>query len=350
METIRMRIGLFACLVLLALAVTSCSSSTNEETLPRDDVGRSGIQVVTTFYPLYDFATKIGGDHVHVVNLIPAGIDPHDWTPKPKDIVKMTQADLFIFNGAGFESWMDSMEEHFSDETVVLDISEGIELLPIQSSILNEEAHEHGEAHKHGQNDEHQVESNDDHDYGNGHSQDPHQHGAYDPHFWTSPKRALQMAEMIADRLIEVDQANEQDYIANYTLLKERLEQLDQQLTEIVQQANRDHIVVTHHAFAYLAHDYGFQQVAIMGLSPDAEPTARQIQAIAEFIETEGVQYILFEQLVSPKLADTLAADLGIDTLVFNPLEGLTEEQMANGEDYFSVMEMNLQTLEKALR
>jgi zinc transport system substrate-binding protein len=288
------------------------------------------LNVVTTFYPLYDFAVKIGGEHAHVVNLVPVGVDPHEWTPKPQDMARITQADLFIYNGAGFEVWMDSMLHSLEERTVVVEASRDIDLIRFDH---------HGD---HGHEDEREQGHEDRREYG-------HDHGIHDPHIWLSPKRAMTMADHIRAGFVEADPDHRDTYEANYLQLIKELENLDQKLEATVKQAKRNHIVVTHSAFQYLAHDYGLEQVSVMGISPDAEPTAGQLQKIASFIQENDVQYILFEELASPRLAEILAEDLGIEILVLNPLEGLTDEQLANGEDYFSIMEKNVQTLAKAL-
>jgi len=125
---------------------------------------------------------------------------------------------------------------------------------------------------------------------------------------------------------------------------------LDQKYTDVLENAAQKNLVVSHQAFGYLARDYGLTQTAIMGLSPDAEPRAQDILKIAKYVKDNGVKYIFFEELVSDRLAKTLASEAGVDTMVLNPLEGLTKEQEKNGDTYLSLMESNLQNLTKALQ
>lgn len=329
-----------------------------------DNASDEKVSVVTSFYPLYDFAQKIGGEHVRVINLVPAGVDPHDWTPKTRDMAEITKADLFIYNGAGFEMWTDDVLGSLDTDVVAVEASRGIDLIRAEEDPEHKD--EHGtEEHTHeesanGHAEENHAESEHGHaeesheESEHGHAEDSHEeghaHGEYDPHVWISPQRAMTVAANIRDGLIEADPAHKADYEAGYASVVEKLEQLDRKLKEIVEAGSRDHIVVSHHAYAYLARDYGFEQLAVMGLSPDAEPTVQDIRNISDFVREHDVRYILFEELVSPKLAETLAHDLGIETLVFNPVEGLTEQQMNDGEDYFSIMEKNLTTLQKALQ
>lgn len=275
------------------------------------------LQVVTTFYPLYDFTKKIGGEYVHVRNLVPAGADPHQWTPSTSDMVTMSNADLFIYNGAGFEVWTDNFLNTLDGEIVVLEATRDINLLEVDS-------------HAH-----------DDHD---------HDHDEFDPHVWVSPKRAMLMAENIKNILVQINPEYKEQFLANFEWFMEDLEELDQQFEAVIANSSKDYIVTSHNAFAYLAYDYGFEQRFIMGLSTEAEPTVQHLSEISHFIEEHDVQYILFEALSSSKAAETLAKDLGVETLVFNPLEGLTKEEEEAGEDYLSIMQQNLETIETALK
>lgn len=314
---------LFFVLFAVFLIMFTAACGNNEDNLNADS---DRLNVVTSFYPLQFFSNMIGGEHVHVIQLVPSGVDPHDWTPKLRDMANTTKADVFVYNGAGFEVWIDSFLDSVETDALIVEASRGIQLIEAGSK------HEEDRDHHH------------DHDV------DDHRHGAYDPHVWTSPKQAMVMAKNILDAFISADPDNKAIYEANYADLIVQLEKLDELLHETVETSKLSEIVVTHQSFAYMARDYGFRQVAVMGLSPQAEPTVRDLQRISSFIKEHSIQYILFEELVSPKLAETLAADLGIETLVLNPLEGLTEEQLAAGEDYVSIMHSNIETLQKALQ
>jgi zinc transport system substrate-binding protein len=306
-------------LLLLIPSVIGCSSS-------NDFTVEDKVNVVTSFYPLYDFVTKIGGEHANVINLVPTGVEPHEWSPKPRDISNITKADVFIYNGAGFEGWAEDFLDSLNKES---------KLLVVEAIHDVDLIHTGNKAHE--ESDEH--EANDHHD-----------HGDVDPHAWISPLQAIVMTRTIKDYLIEADPTHQADYEANYAEIASRLQQLHEQLTQIVSQSPKREIVVSHESFGYIARDYGITQVGVMGLSPDAEPTVQKLNEITKFAKEHNIQYILFEDLVSPKLAETLAASLNIQTLVLSPIEGLTEEQKKAKDDYFSIMANNLTTLEKALQ
>lgn len=282
------------------------------------------VNVVTTFYTLYDFASRIGGDRANVINLVPAGVEPHDWSPKSRDLIAMGKAQLFVYNGAGFEGWVHDFLEGLKPGSgpAVIEASSGIELL---HGAHRDDEDDHGHKHEEGASD-------------------------VDPHVWVSPKSALRIAENIKNGFVQADPANQSYYEDNYDKLRTELAELDAKFERSLAAAPRKEIVVSHQAFGYLCRDYGLTQMAIMGLSPDAEPTAQQLKAINDFVKKHNVRYIFFEELVSDKLARTLAADARIETLVLNPLEGLTEEQVKAGDNYTTVMERNLQNLLKALQ
>lgn len=323
-KTYKTRFGLTAAAALLLTAVllTGCGGKSAVS------LADGKVNVITTFYALYDFASRIGGDKANVINLVPAGVEPHEWSPKSGDLKNIGKAQLLVYNGAGFEGWvhdfLDSLKTNSGPAVVVA--SDGIPL-------LHGFAHEDEDEHKHEQGKEtHEAESD------------------IDPHVWVSPKSALKMAENIKNGLVQADAANRAYYEANYETLKRQLTDLDAKFAQSLAKASKKEIVVSHQAFGYLARDYGLTQMPIMGLSPDAEPTAQDLKAINDFVKQNNVKYIFFEELVSDRLAKTLASDAGIETMVLNPLEGLTGDEVKAGENYVTVMETNLQNLMKALQ
>lgn len=368
---------LAAALLAIVAALSGCGQT---RTALVDDK----VNVVTTFYPLYEFASRIGGEKANVINLVPAGVEPHDWSPKSRDLKHMTQSQLFVYNGAGFEGWVGDFLGSLSANSglTVVEASAGVEL--IRSD--DHDDHDHDHAHDDHDHDgyEHEEDGHDDHahddhghdDHAHGkddkdshakddkdshshaseskasdsHGHDGHNHGDTDPHVWGSPKSALKMAENIRDGLVRVDPANRAVYDANYDKLHKELSDLDAKFKSELSKAKTKEIVVSHQAFGYLSRDYGLTQMPIMGLSPGSEPTAQDLKAINQFVREHGVKYIFFEELVSDRLAKTLAKDAGIETLVLNPLEGLTREQEKAGDNYVTVMERNLQNLLKALQ
>ncbi|WP_270170421.1 metal ABC transporter substrate-binding protein [Paenibacillus sp. SYP-B4298] len=325
----------------LGLVLAGCSSK-EEKSVEENKAANGRISVVTSFYPIYYLASQIGGEQANVINLIPAGVEPHDWTPKSKDLSEAAKANLFLYNGAGLEGWVDDFLKGLgSDKSVqAFSVSDGIPFIEADGS---EHEHSHGHSHEEEADHGHEGEAEHSHD-------EEHSDLNVDPHTWVSPKSALAMASNIKNMMVKVDEGHAAAYEANYEQLKAKLESLDQSFTEQLGKLPRKDIVVSHQAFGYLARDYGLNQVAIMGLSPDAEPRAQDLLEISKFVKEHGVRYIFFEELVSSALAETLAREAKVETLVLNPIEGLTPDQEQAGEDFISLMESNLQHLVQALQ
>lgn len=284
---------------------------------PADD-GRT--VVVASFYPLAFMAGEIGGQHVRVVNLVPAGVEPHDWSPGGRDRREMERADVFVYNGLGFESWVDDAIASFdrANRPVIVEASKGVDVLYVADG--------HGDEH--------------------GKKGDT----VADPHVWVSPLQARKLVENILDGLVRANPERRDVYEQNAARLIALLDNLHRRYAAELGAVSRKEFVVSHDSFGYVARDYGLVQVPIMGLAPDAEPTAQTMKQIAEFVRERGIRYIFFEELVPSDVAETLAKDAGVGTLTLSPMEGLTKEQQRAGVTYLTLMEDNLRHLLAALR
>lgn len=316
--------------VAITWVVAGCSSEAQE---PKKEGEK--LTVYASVYPLADFAQKIGGDQVEVINIVPTGVEPHDFEPTAKDLAGLSEADVFLYNGAGFEGWVDKAKGMLDQErTEVVDLSKNIDLI---------EYDEHGH-----DDEEHGDEEHDDEGHDHDHDHD-HDHGDVDPHVWLDPNRAKQQAEAIRTALIKKDPDHQQVYEENYQKLEPHFDELDAKFKEVVKNGKKDTIIVSHDAFSYLADRYGFKQVAISGLSPSDEPSAKKMKEIVDTAKEHDVNYIFFETLVSGKVAEAVKNEVGAEALILNPLEGLTKDQEQDGQDYFSLMEANADNLAQAL-
>ena len=272
------------------------------------------ISIVATFYPLQDFAESVGGDAVRVRSIVPAGVEPHDYEPTPQDIVSIYQADVFLLNGAGLDSWAEKIRPELARRGVtVVQMSEVVSLLSASTEAEGE-------------------------------TQVP------DPHFWLDPIWVEKEIEAIRDTLIMRDPSRAEVYTRNTERYTALLAGLDTAYREGLRQCKFHTIVTSHKAFAYLAQRYGFEIISVSGISPEAEPSSRTLAEIAGAVRRLGLRYIFFETLSSPKVAETLALEVGVETLAFNPIEGLTDEERQAGKNYLSVMYENLGNLRTALR
>ena len=281
----------------------------------------SKITVYTSFYPMYDFTKKVGGDRVNVVNLVPPGMEPHDWEPAPTDIANLDKANMLVYSGAGMEHWVDKVVKSLkNDKLLLVEASKGLALL---------QGHDEHDSHKPGE----------------GHSD----REAMDPHVWLDPMNAKKQMEAIKTGLVQADPKNADYYEVNYKKYAMELDQLDKEFKEALSPLPRKEIIVSHQAFSYLAGAYGLTQESIRGISPDEEPDPARMTEIIRFAKERGVKVIFFEEMVSPKIAETIAKETGAQVMVLSPLENLTDEQVKAGDDYFSVMRRNLAALKAAL-
>ncbi|TCP55909.1 zinc transport system substrate-binding protein [Tumebacillus sp. BK434] len=304
-----------------SLVLTGCGDSSKQGA--GNGSASDKVQVVTTFYPMYEFTKRVAGDLADVSVLVPAGTEPHDWEPTAKDVARISEADVFVYNGAGFEAWVDDVLQTVNNQELnIVEASHGAELV---------EGHEDHEGHSEG---DHSTE---------------HSHGAFDPHIWLDPVLAQHEVQQIASTLQTADPAHKADYQKNADAYIAELKALDAAFRDGLQHVKSKEIVTSHTAFAYLAKRYGLEQVPISGISPENEPTAAEMKDIVAFAKAHNVKTIFFETLVSPKVAEAVAKEVGATTAVLNPLEGLTAEEKKSGLDYIGVMKKNLEELTKAL-
>lgn len=312
---------------LVLFLLTGCGSTqkTTAGDTKNDQAQGEKLSVYTSFYPMYDFASKIGGDKVNIVNMVPAGTEPHDWEPTASDITGLEKTDVFIYNGAGMEHWVgDVLKSIQNKDLIAVEASEGLTLM--------EGHHEHEDEDENKDEDEHSEEEE------------------YDPHVWLSPLNAKKQMENIKNAFTKADPENKDYYEANYTKYAADFDALDKEFKDTLSGFTKKDIIVSHEAFGYLCKAYGLNQIGIEGLSPDSEPDPARMAEIIEFAKEHDVKVIFFEELVSPKVAKTIADATKAETAVLSPIEGLSDEQQAAGDDYFSVMRQNLKELKAALQ
>lgn len=267
--------------------------------------------MAASFYPLWFFTQQVAGDRAAVFNVTPPGIEPHDYEPTAQDLTRIEAASLVILNGAGFEPWGDKVTANVdTHRTLVVAVADDLTSLQIIQDGRT----------------------------------------AVDPHVWLAPLIARRMVDRIAQSLEHADPAEAAEYASNASRLDSRLADLDAAYRQGLAHCATRSITTSHAAFGYLAAAYGLEQNPIAGLSPDAEPSPRQLAGVVRLAQARGVTTIFFERLVSPKLAETVAHEIGARTLVLDPLEQLTKGDLLAGRDYFSIMMQNLANLEAGLQ
>lgn len=310
---------IIASLIILVLLITG--GVVAYQLTKQDSHDDSKLTVTASYYPLYDFARQVGGDKVSVVNMTPAGAEPHDYEPAAKELIQAHDAKVFIYNGGPMEPWVDGFLKDYKH--IKIAASKDIELL--------EADHDH----------DHEDED---------HSEDEHSHeGGTDPHFWLDPVLAQQIVNTIRDGFSQADPDNAGYYEANAASYNQRLNELNRSFAEGLSRCTLDTAISSHAAFSYVAHRYNFHVESIAGIEPDEEPSAKKMAELTNLVKQKGIKYIFFESLVSPKLAETIANETGAGTLVFDPIEGLLQADQDKGKDYLSVQYDNLANLKKAL-
>jgi zinc transport system substrate-binding protein len=303
-----------AAVVAIAAGIIAVANQSPEPTVAD---GTEKVQVVASFFPLYDFSRNVAGDRAEVSVMVPAGVEPHDWEPTPKNIADAETADLIVYNGAGFEEWISSI-----NPKVAIDTSNGIELME-------------GEAHEEEEGEE-----------------EEHEESTLDPHIWLDPMLAKKQVESIRDGLIQVDAANADYYRQNAENYLAELNSLDAMIKNELSGCEKSDFIAFHNAFSYFANRYGLTQHSVHeGLSPEGEVLPQRISEIKDLATELGLEVIYAEELVDPRLANVIADEIPNGrVLVLSPIEGLEEEELEQGLGYVDKMKQNIQNLKAGLR
>jgi zinc transport system substrate-binding protein len=280
--------------------------------------------VMTTIFPLTDFTQAVGGDRVKVTQLLPPGAEAHTWEPKPSDIVKLSRADVFICIGAEMEPWVSGILKTIENpKLIIIEASQGLSLLRADQADAGGEKHHHSN------------EST---------------HGRFDPHIWLNFDYDQKIVDKIAGVLSKRGPAGSGYYRKNAEAYKAKLRDLDLRYRKELEKCNSKEIILgSHAAFAYLARQYGLTQIPLYGISPNAEPTPKKMAEVITLAKKYRARAIYYEELVSDKLAKTIAQEVGAKILVLNPGANLTKKQIETKVTFLALMEQNLENLKYGL-
>lgn len=306
-------------LLMLMLGFTAgCGSIKNSEH------NSEKLNIMTTLFPQYDFARIVGGDHVEVTLLLTPGVESHLYDPTPKDMVAISESDLFIYTGENMEAWAHTIVESLEDSPVtVVDISQNVPL-------LSEEELE---------GDKHEEEAHHDHDH------------EFDPHIWLDLGNAQIMVQHMADALSEADPEHQGEYQANAAAYIEELKALDGAFSKTVEEGERSDLVFAgRFAYGYFIHRYGLDYESVYpGCSAETEPSVGKMAEIIDYIGAHGVKYILYEELTTPTIANAIAESAGVSTALFSTCHNLTKDEYEAGVTFMDLMQQNLEVLKMAL-
>lgn len=305
----------------MALFLAACGTSNTEEGTT------DSLDVVTTFYPMYNFTENIVGTNGNVTALLGAGQDTHSYEPTPKDMAAIAEADVFVYSSEYMETWVPAVLETLSDSDVtVINASEGI-------AFYEDNDADHG----------HDRDDEEEH-----HEDEGHNH-AVDPHVWLDPVYAKQMVETISTAIQSVDSENKTTYQENTAAYVEQLEALDVEFQTAFQSADNRVFVVQHAAFGYLARRYNLTEVSISALTSNQEVSPAKLAEIGNFIKENDVEVIYYQDSRNNDLATTLAKETDTELGVLSAVEGITKSDQEAGIDYLTIMHDNLEALKQTI-
>ena len=344
-------------LVAIGLAIIATSCTGNDASTDGDLDGSATVRVVASMYPLGYFTSQIGGDRVQVDEVVPSGGDAHDFEPTPGDLRKIAGADMIVYNGLGFESWIDAVLDAGDAPDIAVQASSSSVARHFESNDVAKDFHDdHDGIDPHIESNDTAKDSHDDHEdidlhiESNDIAKDSHDdHDGIDPHIWLDPVLAITQARAITEGLVKADPDGSAVYLANSDDLVDRLTGLDGLFTSRLGSCSRDTFITSHDSFNYMAARYGINAVGIAGLNPESEPSPRALADLSDAISDSGIGYVLVSPIDSDRLSDTLARETDVKSLPMHTLENLTSNQKESGETYFTLMEQNLTSLMTAL-
>lgn len=299
-------------LILVLALLSACQTTVQVEDKP---------QIMVSLFPQYDIIRQIAQDKVEVELFLPAGSEPHSYEPSASTLMKIVEADLFVYSSDELEPWVKRLVEgNASENLIVLDASNGITLLEA----------DHG----------HEGEDEDEEEL------------AFDPHYWLDPQNMIIMSESIRDALIEIDPENEAFYIENANSYIASLKELDSNWQDLFDRAQLNQIIYGgHFAFGYLSHRFGLEILSpYSGYAPDAEPSAQALAGLMDVLAEKEINVIFYEELIDPRVARIIAEQAKVKIEVLHGAHNLNAEEMQAGWTYVSIMEDNIEKLKEALR
>jgi zinc transport system substrate-binding protein len=277
------------------------------------DTNKKPLIAASTF-SLYDIAKNIAKDSAEVFMILPAGVSAHDYEPTPKDIIKISNSDLVLYSGAGLEPWV----KGFSFKKRNIDMSKFVKLREVEED-------EHEDEHHH------------------------HSDGKADPHYWQDIENMILSSHKITKELSELFPQNKEVYAKNRDAYIVTLQALDEEYKKRLSSCKSDTIIVNHNAFSYLAARYGFHTAPLSGLSPEAEPNAKTMIKLINFIKKHKVNTIFYENFASDKAMKNIAKEAKVDAKILHPLGNITADEAKEKLTYEDIMRQNLQKISSAL-
>jgi zinc transport system substrate-binding protein len=310
-----MKTKTIACIVSIAMMTGVVIVLIQCKGTSRKNIDAGRIKIVTTLFPLYDMAKNIGADKAAVSLLVPPGVEPHTFEPKPTDIVRINEADIFVYTGKFMEPWAEDITKGASNKKlIVVDASKGTRMIPAVFHDEDEPA------------------------------------GALDPHIWLDFDNATIMVRNIAQALETRAPSDKAFFAQKAADYDKRLTELDAAFRKTLSTCkNREVVYGGHYAFGYWAKRYGLRYLAAQGVSPNAEPTAKDLARLVDQIKKNNIHYVFYEELTSPRIAETIARETNARLLLLNAAHNLTKDQFQRGISFFDILHRDLENLKIGL-
>ena len=295
---------------------------------------------VSTF-SLYEAAHAVAGDAIDVHPIVPAGNDAHMFSPNPMQVAELSKSALFIYNGAGFETWAESLKNTLPKTTHVIDMSQHVALQKNEEEHHDEHTDEADhDAHAH-EAEHHDEESHDEHAH--------HHHGAYDPHYWLDIDNMIKMTQKMDAEFSKLLPNKAAQFHGNAATYIGELQKLKSEYTKGLSECKNRTLISNHDAFGYLAHANNLENVSVIGLSSDEQPSAQTIAHVVETVKEHGMKTIFFEELINDNVSQTIAKETGAKAVALQPLENISQDELKSHQTYLSIMRENLKKLREAM-
>lgn len=303
-------------LIIIVIGIITIFNKQNQKTF--NDNGK--LNIVTSIYPIYDFAKQIAGDKANVTMLLSPGVEVHDFEPTPQDIIYIQKSNLFLYTGKELEPWASTLISGIDNQENIKNITTGINLLE------NEE-------------DDHEQSSHQEHE-------------KYDTHIWLDPQKSIQIVENIKNELCQKDQANSDYYQKNAEEYISKLNKLDTDIEQLVANSKRKEIAFGGpFSYAYFIKRYNLKYIsAYDSCGENGEPSIEKISQTIKQINDKKIPVIFYKELSSGQIANTISNETGAEKLEFHSIHSITQKELENGENYISLMYKNLANLKKALQ
>ena len=334
---------IFGLILAGAVLITGCTAKTEKK--DKGDNTKGKLKIVTTIFPEYDITRAIAKDKVDLELMIKPGVDVHSFTPTPQDIKTVQNSDIFVYGGTEHDKWVENLTKSIDMKNKkVVKLVDGIQQL--------EEESVDGMKHEHHHDDKKEDEHNHDHKH---EKEDEHNHKGeekeLDPHYWTSPKNAIQMVKTITNALVEKDPDNAEFYKENAENYIKQLEGIDKELHDVVNNAKIKQVVIADRfPFRYLFKDLGLEYRALFsGCSVESTASAGQIKKMVDYVKENKIPVVYHIEMGKGELAETVAKNSGAKVKLLHSIHTVTKEDFDKGITYIDLMKQNVEALKEGL-